>query len=293
VSTVAPAQVEGVEHRYADLPGFRAHYADAGDPSGETVLLLHGWPQHWASWSKVIPALVAAGYRVIAPDLRGFGWSQAPGDGYDGETFARDQVALLDELGIESTHVLGHDWGGWVTLLLGTDHPQRVRRLVACNTLHPWPRQRPSLLLEAWRSWYAALNALPGSGPATVQRTARVILTRGNVRDPFTSDELASYIGQFRQPERARVARDLYRYYFRTVREGVSGEYSSKRLAAPTLLLFGARDIWVTPRGVEHPEDYRDAAPQMRVELVPDSGHFLVDEKPELVIARALSHFAS
>jgi pimeloyl-ACP methyl ester carboxylesterase len=293
VTASSPMQLEGVEHRYADLPGVRAHYAEAGDPAGDAVLLLHGWPQHWASWSELIPPLAAAGYRVIVPDLRGFGWSQAPGTGYDGETFARDQVALLDELGIEAAHVLGHDWGGWVTFLLGTEHPQRVRRMIACNTPHPWPRQRPSLLLEAWRSWYAALNAAPGAGPATVIRIAHALLTRGNVRDPFSPEELSSYIGQFRDPQRAKAARDLYRYYFRAFREALSGNYDSKRLAAPTLLLFGARDIWVSPRVVEHSEDYLDRAAEMTVELVPDSGHFIINEKPELVIERALSHFSS
>jgi pimeloyl-ACP methyl ester carboxylesterase len=292
VSTAALAQIEGVEHKYADLPDFRVHYAEGGDASGDPVLLLHGWPQHWAEWTEVMPALAEAGYRLIAPDLRGFGWSGTPGHGYDSETHAADQIALLDELGIERAHVLGHDWGCWTTFLIGLGHPDRVRNLIACNAPHPWVRPRPGLLVESWRIWYVWANALLG-GPAVVQRTARRILTHGNVRDPFTSEELASFTGQFRDPERARAARDLYRYYLRSLRELSSNKYGDKRLDAPTLLLFGAADHWVTSKYLSHDEDYREHAPQMTVELVPDSGHFIVNEKPQLVIERALSHFSA
>jgi pimeloyl-ACP methyl ester carboxylesterase len=291
MEATALPRIEGVEHRYADLPGFKVHYAEAGDPGGDPVLLLHGWPQHWGLWSEAIPALAEAGYRVIAPDLRGFGWSEAPDGGYDGDTFAADQVALLDELEIPAAHVLGHDWGGWTAFLLGVDHPSRVKRIVACNAVHPWPRQRPGAVLEVRHSWYAAANALIG-GPAVVRRTARRILTHGNVRDPFTAEELASYTQQFNDPERARAARHLYRYYFHVLREGLSGGFQSKSLAAPALLLFGAQDHWVTAKVLGEPADYREKAPQMEIELVPDSGHFIVNEKPELVIERALSHFS-
>ena len=78
-------------------------------------------------WRRVIGALRDE-RRLLAPDLRGFGWSEAPGHGYDGETFAADQVALLDALGIERAFVVGHDWGGWTAILLGLLHPDRVER---------------------------------------------------------------------------------------------------------------------------------------------------------------------
>ena len=75
------------------------------------MLLLHGWPQHAWCWRHVIP-LLADDHRLIAPDLRGFGWSDCPAGGYDPATFAADAVALLDALGVERAHVIGHDWGG-------------------------------------------------------------------------------------------------------------------------------------------------------------------------------------
>src|SRR5215213_8511844 len=107
-----PPPMKGATHNYADANGVRIHYAEAGD--GPPLLLLHGWPQHHYMWRRVIEEL-RSNFRVIAPDLRGFGWSEAPGEGYDGDTFARDQIALLDALGIEKASFIGHDWGGWTT----------------------------------------------------------------------------------------------------------------------------------------------------------------------------------
>src|SRR5690554_3979194 len=90
--------VAGVRHRFVDLPGLRMHVAEAG--SGEPVLLLHGFPQHWWEWREVIPGL-AERYHVIAPDLRGSGWTDAPHAGYWRDQLRDDVLALLDELGLE------------------------------------------------------------------------------------------------------------------------------------------------------------------------------------------------
>src|SRR5262245_17781867 len=135
----APPEIEGVTHRYVDTGGIRIHLAEAGE--GDPILLLHGWPQHHGLWRDVIVAL-APRYRLLAPDLRGFGWSEAPGHGYDGETFGRDQIALLDALGLERVKIIGHDWGGWTTMLLGLDQPERIERMMVVCAPHPWPRIR-------------------------------------------------------------------------------------------------------------------------------------------------------
>lgn len=276
-------EVEGVEHRFVDADGLRVHVAEAG--GGPPVLLLHGWPQHWYMWRGVIERL-APQFRLIAPDLRGFGWTEAPGSGYDAETFAADQVALLDALEIESASVIGHDWGGWTAFLLGLEYPERIERMVVCNAPHPWPKREPRLLLELWRSWYALANAIPGVGSRLLPRTAQQILTHGNVGAPFSATELAVYVDCFREPDRAAAASGLYRYYLRAFAEGLRGRWEAKRLEAPTLLLFGERDLYVTPKALP---GFERNAPEMELELVPDSGHFLVDEKPELVARRALA----
>ena len=158
--------VEGVEHRFVDANGIRVHVAEAGPAEAPAVLLLHGWPQHWYMWRGVMAAL-GGEYRLLAPDLRGFGWTEAPGHGYDGETFAADQVALLDALELERTHVVGHDWGGWTAMLLGILHADRVDRMVVCNTPHPWPSLSARVAIESWRAWYTWIIAAPGSAASS------------------------------------------------------------------------------------------------------------------------------
>lgn len=280
-------EVAGVSHRCVEANGARIHLAEAGE--GDPVLLLHGWPQHWWMWRRVILGL-GDRYRLLAPDLRGFGWSETPGHGYDPETFARDQIAMLDELGIERVHVVGHDWGGFTAFVLGLDYPHRIGRVLALNSPHPWPRVRPRLLADTWRSWYAAAMALPGIGRAAVGRgVPRNVLTRGNTDQPFTEEDLDVYLNQFRDRARAGATTSLYRWYMGAFAR-LGRPYARKRLTAPTLLLFGQRDRYVSPLLLEGHEGH---AEDMRVELVPDCGHFIVDEKPELVATRAREHLGS
>jgi len=224
-------------------------------------------------------------YRLMAPDLRGFGWTEAPGHGYDGETFAADQVALLDALELERAHVVGHDWGGWTAMLLGILHSERVDRMVVCNAPHPWSRLSPAVLLDLWRSWYTWVIATPGLGRLVLEQPwiAHRILSHGNVGAPFTEEELRLYVDSFRAPERADAIVKLYRYYQRAVREGVSGRWRHERLTVPTRLLFGTRDRYLSTKLLPGYEPFTD---DMRLELVPDSGHFIVNEKADLVIER-------
>jgi pimeloyl-ACP methyl ester carboxylesterase len=276
-------QVEGVEHRFVDIGAFRVHVAEAGD--GPPLLLLHGWPQHWYEWRKLIPRL-ASQFRLIAPDLRGFGWSEAPGRGYSPETFAADQVALLDELEIESASVIGHDWGGYTAFLLALGAPERVERMVVLNAPHPWPPVSPRTLLQLPRTWYVVANALPVLGPKLVaSRMPAVIMRHGNVHDPF-EDGVEVYADRLRDPERAEATSALYRYYLSALARSPRSPWRSERLTVPTLLLFGAKDLYISPEVIEGGEEHGD---DFRIELVPDSGHFIAEEKPDLVARRALA----
>jgi pimeloyl-ACP methyl ester carboxylesterase len=274
---------EGVEHRFVEANGIRVHVAEAGPADAPPVLLLHGWPQHWYMWRRVMAALRGE-FRLLAPDLRGFGWTEAPGHGYDGETFAADQVALLDALELERAHVVGHDWGGWTAILMGILHAGRVDRIVVCNAPHPWSRLSPRVVAELWRSWYALLIATPVIGRRVLQSAWIARQYMGiNAGLPFDHEETEVYARSFREPARAQAVVELYRYYQRVVLETVRGRWRSHRLSPPTLLLFGERDVSLSTKLLPGYEAYAD---DMRVELVPDSGHFIVDEKPDLVIQR-------
>jgi pimeloyl-ACP methyl ester carboxylesterase len=276
-----------VTARQVDAGELRVNLVEAGE--GDPVLLLHGWPQSNRLWHRVIPGLEPR-FHLLAPDLRGFGETEAPGSGYDGETFARDQVALLDALGIERVKVIGHDWGGWTAMLLGLEYPERFERMIVINAPHPWPRIGFSLLPELWRSWYAGAVAVPGLGPLLHRRTGFVkgILRRGSAAGTFSNDELDEYADSYREPARAKAMTALYRYYQSAFLTAFRGRWRDRRLRVPTLLLFGTRDLYISPKVLEGWEPH---AEEMRVEMVPDAGHFLIDERPELVVERAREFF--
>jgi pimeloyl-ACP methyl ester carboxylesterase len=230
---------------------------------------------------------------VIAPDLRGFGWSEAPGEGYNGETFARDQVALLDALGIDRASVIGHDWGGWTTFLLGLNHAERVDRLIVCNAPHPWPKLSPRTLVDQMpRAWYAVVMATPLVGKHLQTDTDLVIRALKGSSAPGTFDdaELAIYADAFRDPERAEAASSLYRYYLSLNASGIrNGALHRGRLTAPSLLLFGENDMAISNRLIR--DGWQEHADDLTIEFT-DNGHFIVNEDPGLVADRALSFFA-
>src|SRR5947209_2045355 len=128
-------QLDGVEHHNAQVGDIRVHFAESG--SGEPLVLLHGYPQHWWEWRLLIPKL-AEHYRVICPDMRGFGWSDKPPSGYLKSQLAADLVGLLDALGIERARLIGHDWGGYVGFIACVENPERFSRFLALGIVHLW-----------------------------------------------------------------------------------------------------------------------------------------------------------
>ena len=283
-------RLEHMRHRTVEAAGTRFHVAEMG--SGPPVVLLHGWPQHWHAWRGVAP-LLARDRHVICPDLRGFGWSDAPDGAYAKRTFAQDTVAILDALELESVDLVAHDWGAWAGFLLCLDHPDRVRHYVALNMYTPWP-DGPSVraLLSLTRLWYQVVLGAPGLGPLVVRRTdfAKRIITTAAVHDDVWSDaDLDSYADVLREPARARASSRLYRtFLLRELGPYLRGAHRDHRLTVPTLLLHGMRDLAVDHRLLG---DWRRYADNMAVELRADSGHFIAEELPELVASRAAALF--
>jgi len=217
------------------------------------------------------------------PDLRGHGLTEAPGHGMDPDTFARDQIALLDALGVDRVRLIGHDWGGYTSFLLAARHPDRVRALLVCNAPHPWVTVRPALLKEAWRTSYAWVLASP-LGPVLLKRTdlVRDSLQRDTHGRGFTEEDLDAFAGQWRDDARARATQLLYRSYLR-IFATAPWRPPETELRVPAHLLFGRRDVAIAPALVEGFPD---------VEFV-DAGHFIVDERPELVARRARDVFSN
>jgi pimeloyl-ACP methyl ester carboxylesterase len=282
--------VQGVSHRFVKVNSLNLHLAEAG--SGEPMLMLHGWPQHWYMWRNQIPSL-AQHFSLICPDLRGLGWSDAPPGGYLKERLVDDLIGLLNSLNLHRIRLIGHDWGGWVGFLLCLREPERVQRYLALNTPHPF-QKLDTRTLTLGRYWYQWIIASPILGKWLIQNQigfVKRLLQWGFVNKKLTKEEITIYTSRLREPARARASVLLYRsFLFRELVPLIRGRYRSMHLATPTLLLFGKQDYGLSPKLLKGYEPYVD---DFQVEFVEKSGHFIAEDQPELVTNRALEFFAT
>jgi len=238
-----------------------------------------------------MPAL-ADRHRVIALDLRGFGWSEAPADGYEKENLADDVLAVLDELGLERVKLVGHDWGAWVGFLLALKAPHRFERYLSLNILPPWTSMR-AMAPHLWRFWYQWMILTPGVGYRlhTSGKFVPKVLAGGSVRREVWDDAtLHAFSDTFMEPARARAAVRMYRVFnLREAPEMARGRYANARLTVPTRLLFGTGDKALNHKILAGSERHAD---DMTIEKVEGCGHFIADERPDLVAERAREFFA-
>lgn len=270
-----PPEIPGVTHRYLDLEsGLRVHVAESGPPEGPVVLALHGFPQHWYEWRRVMAAMPDR--RVIAPDLRGLGWTGAAPDGdYRKSTIAADQIALLDLLDVEHALLLGHDWGGWVGWHLVLEHATRFSGYVASGIPHPFVKPLGAAR-EARRFLYQPPIAAPVLGPLLIPRlVTRILRAAWGDRETYDRGAESIYAGQYKAT--AEAASQYYRQFL--VRELLRGPRG--RLTVPTRLLQGQRDPIGTAlsRGLDRHAD--DAF----TSILEGCGHFVPEERPGEIIA--------
>jgi pimeloyl-ACP methyl ester carboxylesterase len=281
--------VDDVSHRWVSAGGLRVHLAEAGPPDAEPVLLLHGWPQHWYEWRHLVAPL-SQRYRLLMPDLRGLGWTEATKDGYEKENLARDQIALLDALGIERVRLIGHDWGGYAGFLMCLLAPERVERYLVTNIIHPWPKPNVRGLLNIWRMAYQLPMIVPFIGPRVTRKRGFIkFMLNGAKKGVFSDEELEAFEAPYRDPGRSMVSAKYYRsFQAHDLPLLIRGHWRAYRLTVPTLMLHGTGDFAIPPSSLEGYEPYAD---DMKIEPVPETGHFIVDAAPELVAQRALEFF--
>ncbi len=274
-----------VTHRFATVNGLGYHYVEKG--AGPLVLLLHGFPECWWSWRYQLDALAEAGFRVVAPDQRGYNDTDKQGP-YDLDTLAGDIVALLRELGVGRAHVVGHDWGGGVAWHLATYHPETVERLCILNMPHPGKlreafitRPRPRQLRRSWYVFFFQLPFLPEWALTRNDAEAIARMYRASAVDHsrFGDDEIRPFRDAIQKDGAAEAMVGWYRAAirraFRTLRRPLP------QVESPTLLLWAMDDLAL---------GFDDLVPgtdrfvkNLRVERIERCGHFLQAEQPELV----------
>jgi pimeloyl-ACP methyl ester carboxylesterase len=279
-------QVAGVEHREVSVRGLRIHLAMAGSPAGPPVVLQHGWPQHWYEWRHLIGPLADAGYRVIAPDFRGFGWSEYPPDeDFRKETLVDDLIALCDVLGHGRISLVGHDWGGWVGWLLCLRRPELVERAVLLSAPPPFPPDRidPAALGRVGRLAYQ----LPIAAPVPHAAKVAWFQQMGKVLGGRPPDEVEVYAETLMQRSQVRASTLLYRQFLtKEVPALLARRYAGQRLSVPVRFLVGSEDRLFYEELVDEPIPHADADYQGEVLL--GIGHFMADEAPDLLRERVL-----
>ena len=268
-------------HRYADLGDVRLHYVEAGE--GSLVLLLHGFPQFWYQWRHQIPALVEAGFRVVAPDMRGYNLSDKPLGvrAYRVELLARDVERLILACGEQTAVVVGHDWGAIATWIAAMRHPERVEKLAILNVPHP-ARSLDGLLspMQLLRSSYMFFFQIPRL-PEEVIRAGDFGLLRSVFRsDPvqpeaLTAEDIERYIEAIAQPGVLTASLNYYRALLRNPREMRA---LLQRVEAPVLVIWGEKDRFLSRRLAEPPRLW---VPNLvRVKRLPDASHWVAEDRP-------------
>ena len=277
----------GFQHRFADVgEDVHLHFVTGGPADGAPLVLLHGWPETWFAWRRVAPVLAGAGYKVIAPDLRGLGDSSRPRGGYDRLTMAGDVRRLVrDALGWRDPILLaGHDWGGSTAAAYATAWPEEVRRLAVLEALPqgPWTDR-------AAEPWFYGFHRIPGLAEAVTQAREREYLSwfyGAFARDPdvIPAADIDAYLRTYARPGGMRAGFEFVR--------ALPTDIENNRLAmrrpypGPALAVGAERSM-----GAKVAENLRHLAADVRTAVVPDSNHFVLEDRPDEVARLLLDFF--
>ncbi|GAB4538489.1 MAG: alpha/beta hydrolase [Anaerolineales bacterium] len=236
-----------------EVNGVRLHVATDGEENAPPVVLLHGFPEFHHGWRKQIPALVAAGFRVIVPDQRGYNLSDKPKSvsAYAVDALAKDVIGLLDHFGIQKVKLVGHDWGAAVAWTVALNHPERVEKLAILNVPHPDVMTRFILRNAAQRkkSWYIYFFQIPFLPEWILSRNdfrnlARMLVGSGK-KGTFTREDISAYKTAWAQRGALRGMINWYRAIVRASLKNLFGgaAQAARRVQPPALILWGKRDV--------------------------------------------------
>jgi len=281
-------------HHMATVNGIQLHYVIGGQ--GDPVVLLHGWPETWYAWHKVMPAL-AKNYTVIAPDLRGLGDSSKPVTGYDGKTLAEDIYQLVTQLGFKTIFLVGHDIGSFVVYPYAAAHPTEVKRLVVMDVPPPgfFP---PPQVNGGPPLWWILFHQTPDVPEALTQGKEMEYLSwhyqnLAYNRAAITQEAINEYVSRYSAPGGMRAG---FEHYRAMPQDAIQNQnYSKTMLTMPVLALAGGYiptfgGNTTMPSLVEY--GMKLLAQNVTGITVPNSGHYIAEEQPDVVV-KLLNNFFS
>jgi pimeloyl-ACP methyl ester carboxylesterase len=276
----------------------RLALTEAGDPSGEPVVLLHGFPESSHSWRHQLPALAGAGYHAVAPDLRGYGDSDRPAavDAYAAPRLVGDVAGLIAALGHESAHVVGHDWGGGLAWALAGTRPETVRSLTILNA----PvgvvsaRLRRENAAQRAKSWYMLLFQFPGVAETWLSQddfaNLREFVFDTAAPGTYTDEDRRVFVDALRRDGALTAALNWYRANMPPA-AWLRDPPDPPPVPVPTMVIWGEADVNMDPLLLE-----RSAATvtgPLRVERLPGVSHWVQQEAPDRVNELLLDFLAS
>lgn len=236
-----------LEHVFLPTNGIRLHVAQTGSRYGSTVILLHGFPEFWYGWRRQIQPLADAGFRVWAPDQRGYNLSDKPKgiDAYRLDELANDVVGLIDAAGVDKCYLVGHDWGAAVAWWTALRYPERLQKLAILNVPHPAVMMQTlsSSLAQLKKSWYMFFFQIPFLPEAILRNNdweyVVKMLMSGSKPGSFSAED----IEQYRQAWWRKDAFNSMLNWYRAALQMPPDMSADLRIRVPTLILWGAQDI--------------------------------------------------
>lgn len=270
-----------VSHRYVQSSGARLHCVEAG--AGAPVVLLHGIPESWRAWHRIIPALTDSGFRAVAPDLRGYGLSDKPSgvDAYRGDLLAEDIATMVRASGGMRASVVGHSWGALAAWLFAMRYPDMIDRLVIMNIPHPLRWVEALRTLHFWRrNPQMAFFQLPIVPELLLGIRDSAVLRRNLTRylggaGGFEASEVSDLIRDMSRPGALTGALNHYRAFLRANPFRLGWRLSV--IHAPVLVIWGAQDRYFPVDLAKPPDSW---VPNVRVEVLQGAGHWIHHNRP-------------
>ena len=273
-----------MEHPYIETNGIRLHVVQDGPKDGPLVILLHGFPEFSYGWRHQIPFLASAGFRVWAPDQRGYNLSDKP-DGiasYSIHELAADVVGLIDASGREKVFLVGHDWGAAVAWSVANKYPERLSKMVILNVPHPavmikFLRSSFAQLRKSWYMFFFQIPWLPENLSRLRNWNATVqVLIKSSRPGTFSETDLDTYRQAWAQP---KAFRSMINWY-RSMVQKPSEPPANPRITVPTLLIWGAQDQAL---GREMAQPSIDLCDDGRLIFIEEATHWVQHEEAERV----------
>jgi pimeloyl-ACP methyl ester carboxylesterase len=260
-------------HHTTSVNGVNLHYLKAGQ--GDAIVLLHGWPQTSHGWHKIMPKL-AERYTAIAPDMRGFGDSSIPATGYDKRTVAEDIHQLVHQLGLQQIYLVAHDMGVPVAYAYAALYPDEIRKLVVLDA-------PPPISGAAINLWHIGFHMVPELPEALIQgHEERYLLYFYGEAYPIqiTPEDIKEYVRCYSKLASLKASLDYYRAFPKDMQD--NAEFAKTPLKMPVLILSGEQ----SPLGTSAYEVMKTLAIDVQGEVIPNCGHWIAEEQPEILLTK-------